>query len=80
MKITITEEKPIPPPKKVTLELTEDEAGLIRYFADYYNDIYTRVTDFDTSACAAARLRDQIPKEFWLNAKYPHTDAFSQSK
>lgn len=70
MKITITEEKPIPPPKKVTLELTEDEVGLIRYFADYYSIVTP----------AAARLRDQIPKEFWLNAKYPYTDAFVVAK
>ena len=69
MKITITEEKPVRPPKTITLVLSEDEAGLIRHFASYYGAS-------DPTFAAAYRLREQIPQEFWFNAKYPYTDAF----
>jgi hypothetical protein len=36
MKITEVVEKPEPPPKKIILELTEEEAGLIQWFARFY--------------------------------------------
>lgn len=36
MKVTVEEIKPVPPPKKIILELTEEEARALDYIAAVY--------------------------------------------
>jgi hypothetical protein len=57
MKLTHIIQKPTPtPPNRVILDMTENEAGLLYFMADYYH----RLPANGYSVSAAARLRDRL--------------------
>lgn len=57
----------VPPPvvsSKIVLELDENEAGLLRHFADYYDG-----AAHPTGVAAARRLRDKLNKDWkWVDS------------
>jgi hypothetical protein len=57
MKLTHIIQKPVPtPPNRVILDMTENEAGLLYFMADYYH----RLPANGYSVRAASRLRDRL--------------------
>lgn len=71
MKISIVEEKPVPPPKRVVLDLSEEEADLIRIFARYY----AVLAHAGGELVAARRLSSKLAS-FNGKATYPYEKAF----
>ena len=73
MKISIVEVAPVPPPKKVILEMTPEEVDLIYIFSMYY------VTGaWSAPSTAAAKRLAKLTKQFHGSAKYPYENAFKE--
>ena len=70
MRITEKVETPVPPPKRVILDLSEEEAGFLYYIADYYAEAAGPAV-----APATGRLATSV-KQYKDKSKYPHTDCF----
>jgi hypothetical protein len=71
MKITEVVKEPVPPPKTVILELTEEEAGLIEWFSRYYATAVHTLLEVP----AAKRLADKLTK-YKSAPVYPYNNAF----
>ena len=67
----ITETSP-PPPKLITVEMTEAEANVIYWALSYYT------APIATAAAVVARAEKQF-KQFEGKAKYPYTDCFLEN-
>lgn len=72
MKIEEKEVKVPRPPSLVVLTLTQEEAGLIRWYADYYA---TWAADAVSAIAAAERLRDRL-SVYKTDPVYPYSGAF----
>lgn len=76
MKLSVVEEKPVPPPKRVVLDLSEEEADLIRVFANYYANRHQAAVDLVHGHAGAASQLAKKLAPFTDKRKYPFEKAF----
>lgn len=70
MKLEIVEDKPIPPPKKVVVEMSEAEACIVYWALNYY------AVRTLAAALAAANRAAKHFKQFNGKAQYPYDKEF----
>lgn len=81
MKLTEIVVKPVEPPKRVLLDLSQEEAGIVWYFVNYYASTAaadTGPTGLACPAAAAARLAESL-KQYRDKYAYPY-DYFHEEK